>query len=36
MVGHWIQREPFSFGASAIVGFAIALSITIFVYKRTS
>jgi hypothetical protein len=34
MVGYWVQHEPLSFAASAIVGLAIALSITIYVYKR--
>jgi hypothetical protein len=36
IVGYWIQHEPLSFAASAIIGFAVALSITIFVYKKNT
>jgi hypothetical protein len=34
VVGAWVQHEPLSFPAAAIIGFAIALSMTIFVYKK--
>jgi uncharacterized membrane protein required for colicin V production len=34
MVGAWIQHEPLSVGASAVIGFVIALFVTVFVYKR--
>jgi hypothetical protein len=36
MVGNWMQHQPLSLGASAIVGFVIALFVTIFVYKRNN